>query len=248
MSFKSFLSNNSSELFTGFAISGMIWSVVLGAKATPRAMKRIEKRKKELGVEQLGVVETVKTAGPCYIPTAIVMGLTGYFIVKPVRDEMNKNSLLATSLMISEEARHAFEEKTKEIIGEKKTNEIKDKVAEDKYKESNASTNKKPGYLHFMDTLLNCEFYLKTSKELDLLEKDMELDIVNYNFVSINEWLDRLQLPSVDASIGNLGWGPGNGFSLHRTWTEDANGEPICLITHTTDPLPRKQAEGCWGA
>lgn len=247
MSFKNFVNSHSSEILTGFSIAGMVVSVIMAIKATPRAMKKIEKRKEELGVEKLGVLETVKTAGPCYIMTGITMGLATACVVIPVSNEMKKGELLATGLMITSEQLKTFEEKTKEVIGEKKVNEIKDEIAKEKCQPV-VVTGSKNGEKIFMDTLVNCEFYLKGVSDLDILEKDVELDIINYNFVSVNDWLSRIHVPQVDPAIGDLGWGPGNGFGLHRTWIELDNGEPCCLVSHTTPPLPRKQAEGCWGA
>jgi anti-sigma28 factor (negative regulator of flagellin synthesis) len=250
MKLRNLFNEHSSEFYTGCAIGGLIMSVIFGAKATVRAVRKVEKRKEELGVEKLSVWETIKVAGPCYILTGLTMGLTTYTIVKPVSDEMKKGQILATSLMISEEARRSFEEATNEVVGEHKVEEIRDKIAKDRYNDTPVavSSNKKPGEKIFVETLVNHEFYLKDTRELDILEKDMELDIVNYNFVSLNDWLYRLHIPAVDEAIGELGWGPGNGFSLKRTWIENDYGEPVCLITHTTPPLPRKQAEGCWGA
>lgn len=250
MKFKDFVTNNSNEILTGASIAGLIMSVIMAVRATPRAMKRIDKRKEELGVEKLSTWETVKTAGPCYIPTGVTMVMTTVSIVAPVNNLMKSNAALTTGLMISEEARRSFEEKTKEIVGEKKVEEIKDKIAEEKYRNAPAvvTTGRKDGYLKFVDTLVNHDFYLKSTAELDLLEKDVELDIVNYNFVSVNDWLGRIKIASVDPALGNLGWGPATDFRLRRTWIEDDDGNPVCLLSHTTPPVTREKAEGCWGS
>ena len=238
------------EVLIGLGIGSMLTGVVTACKATLSAHEKIESRKKELGVEKLPVKEIAKIVAPRFATTVVLEG-AGMGMIGAGAGKYSKSiGELATGLALSEATRQAFEEKTKEVIGEKKVNEIRDEIA----KEQNAQQpvvvtgSRNNGEKIFVDTLVNHEFYLRSVSELDLLEKDMELDIVNYNFVSVNEWLSRLHISPVDSAIGDLGWGPETGFQLRRTWIENDNGEPVCLVSHITPPLPREKAEGCWGA
>ena len=67
----------SPEILTGLGVAGMITTVVLSVKATPKAMKLIEEEKFNRQNEQdsikLTKIETVKVAWKPYIP-AIVTG------------------------------------------------------------------------------------------------------------------------------------------------------------------------------
>ena len=67
---KTAISKHSPEILIGFGIAGMLSSTVLAVTATPKAMKLIEEKKHEKGVDKLTVKETVKVAWKCYIPAA----------------------------------------------------------------------------------------------------------------------------------------------------------------------------------
>ena len=68
---KTSLSKRSPEILMGIGITGMITTTVLAVKATPKALQLVESTKKELDVEQLTPVETVKATWRCYVPAAI---------------------------------------------------------------------------------------------------------------------------------------------------------------------------------
>lgn len=59
------------ELLTVFGGLGMLTTVVLAVKATPRAMAAIEAEKKERNVEEITPVETIKVAGKYYLPAVM---------------------------------------------------------------------------------------------------------------------------------------------------------------------------------
>lgn len=68
---KRFLNRNASTILTWAGAFGLIATVVSAVKATPKAMKLIEKREEEKG-EKLTKMEVVKTAGPAYIPSFMI--------------------------------------------------------------------------------------------------------------------------------------------------------------------------------
>ena len=67
---KLFLKRNSSTILTVVGATGVIATSVMAVKATPKALAMIEKAKEEKG-EDLTKLETIKVAGPAYIPAAI---------------------------------------------------------------------------------------------------------------------------------------------------------------------------------
>ena len=238
-----FFKDHDEEILTGLSIAGLISSVVMAIKATPRAMKKMEDRKKELHVEKLSTWETVKTAGPCYIPTGIGMALTTVSIVAPVSKLMKSNSALVTGLMISEEARRSFEEKTKELVGEKKVEEIRDKIAEDKVKNirSNEIIVTGPNKYPIVDDLTGDTFEYNLD-ELKRRMLDAKQVCVNFNFISVNEWRGMLGLKPLHAALGDLGWGPNTGFEIYCSYHGLEDGTPCAVIEYLTPPKPRELA------
>ena len=103
-----------------FGIAGMITTTVLAVRSTPKALKLIEEKKKEEGVDKLTPAETVKTAWKCYIP-AMVLGATSVgCLVGASRVSLRRNAALATAYKLSETALTEYREQVVETIGEKK--------------------------------------------------------------------------------------------------------------------------------
>ena len=65
------MSKHSPEILTGIGIAGMVTTTVLAVRATPKALKIIEEKKREEDVDKLKPVEIVKSTWKCYIPAAI---------------------------------------------------------------------------------------------------------------------------------------------------------------------------------
>ena len=63
---------HSPEILTGIGIAGMITTVVIAVKSTPKAIKLIEEKKTEHNAETLTPLETVKAAWFCYIPSTVI--------------------------------------------------------------------------------------------------------------------------------------------------------------------------------
>lgn len=72
MNAKLFIKKNASTILTGLGTIGVVATSVMAVKATPRALDLIEKAEKEKG-DELTKWETVKVAGPTYLP-AILLG------------------------------------------------------------------------------------------------------------------------------------------------------------------------------
>ena len=67
---KLFFKRNSSTILTCVGSIGVVTTAVLAVKATPKAIRLLESAEEEKG-EELTTLETVKIAGPAYIPAAI---------------------------------------------------------------------------------------------------------------------------------------------------------------------------------
>lgn len=68
---KMFWKKNGSTILTCAGAVGVVGTTVLAVKATPKAMELIKMAEEEKG-EKLTKTEVFKTAGPAYIPTALV--------------------------------------------------------------------------------------------------------------------------------------------------------------------------------
>ncbi len=92
---KVFFHKNSPFILTCLGAAGMIGTTVLAVKATPKAMLLLEDAKKEKG-EELTKAEVIITAGPAYIPSA-VMGVSAIICVFGANALNKKQSASLTS-------------------------------------------------------------------------------------------------------------------------------------------------------
>lgn len=120
------------QILTGVGIAGMLTTVVLAVRSTPKALNLMDEKKKELNTDKLTPVETVKATWKCYAP-AVVTGIASTAcIIGGVSIGARRTAALATAYKISETALHEYKDKVVETIGEKKEKVISEKVAQDK--------------------------------------------------------------------------------------------------------------------
>ena len=70
-----FLKRHSPTILTCIGAAGVIATAVTAVAATPKAMRLIQNKEEEKG-EKLTKMEVIKTAGPVYIPSAIICAST----------------------------------------------------------------------------------------------------------------------------------------------------------------------------
>ena len=141
------VSKRSPEILTGIGIAGMATTVVLAVRVTPKALKLIEDRKKELyplddnGEVVMPKTEVIKAAWKSYIPAAVtgVMSITCLIGASSVN--ARRNAALYSAYKLSETALTEYKDKVVETIGEKKEKAVRDAVAKDKI-EKNPVTKK----------------------------------------------------------------------------------------------------------
>ena len=240
------LSRHSPEILMGIGIAGMVTTTVLAVKATPKALLLIEERKKELDVEKLTPVETVKTTWKCYVPAAISGVASVACVIGSNSVNTRRNAALATAYKLSESAFSEYREKVIETIGEKKERVVRDKVSEEQIKNNPVShteiivTGK--GKTLFFDPWSHRYFY-STIELLRRAENNLNWKINTDPFdagVTLNDFYDELGLPET-ATGDNLGWNLQIGkvdiyTSAQKVEEgEEHEGEP-CLVINFTNP------------
>ncbi|MBO7450945.1 MAG: hypothetical protein J6U54_11330 [Clostridiales bacterium] len=204
---------HSPELLTGFGIAGFWTTTIMAIQATPRAMKRVEEKKKELGKEKLSVTETVSVVWPFYIPAAVMGSASTVAVVGSTTKLLKTNTVLATGLAISETARKEFEEKAKEVVGEKKVNEIKEEVAKEDMRRHDIPTNS----LHIVggcgtvlchETVTN-QYFMSDHETVRKIINDLNYQLMNDMYITVNEYCDAF-------NIDHVPWGDDMRWDVNR--------------------------------
>ena len=120
----------------------MITTTVLAVKATPKALRCIEKAEDhgigitskdgdpDWEVRKLTPIETVKVAWKPYIPAAVTGTVSVACLIGASSVHAKRNAALATAYQIASTSLADYKEKLIEVVGEKKEKVVRDKIAQ----------------------------------------------------------------------------------------------------------------------
>lgn len=240
------VSKHSPEILTGLGIAGMITTTVLAVKATPKALELIEDKKDELDLyptDNLTPMETVKATWKCYIPAAITGVTSVACLIGASSVNVKRNAALATAYNLAATSLSEFKEATREVVGEKKEQLIRNKVAEDRI-------NKEPvnqsaivvsgnGTTRCFDAITKRRFI----SDIDTIKRivnDLNARMIDgEDYISLNDFYYELGLDGV--SIGDeLGWSTRDGrqglIKVDFSAQLDTDGVPCIYIEYLVEP------------
>lgn len=242
------VSKRSPEILTGIGIAGMVTTVVLAVKATPKAMVLIEDKKEEklstVAMDEsteLTPIETVKTAWKPYIPAAVTGIASIACLIGANSVHVRRNAALATAYQLSTTALADYREKVVETIGEKKETTIRDKVAKKKIEENQPETSTiimtgKGNTLIYdshSDRYFRSDIDKIRNAVLDLNER-----MVNGNemYISLNDFYDEIGLKHTE--IGDsIGWRIDKGkIDVRYSAQLTDDNEPCIVLDHLVPP------------
>lgn len=235
---RNYLKENGPEILTGIGIVGGITSTVLAVKATPKALRLIEERKTEQGVEQLTVVDTVKSTWKCYIPAALTGGLSICCLIYASSTNSKRQAALLAAYKLSETTFAEYREAVRETVSEKEEKKIKEKVADNKVKNIviNEDEIEVTGYgtTLCVDAFTNRPFY----SDLEHIRKcinDLNDYIHDNDYASLNWLYDKLGLS--DCAAGDiLGWDSTDASVRLDTYPRFYKGSKPCIMVEFTTP------------
>ena len=134
---------HSPEILTGIGIAGMITTTVLAVKATPKALRLIDAKKRDIFDNldpedisgnstdytevSLTPLEVVKTAWKPYSAAAVTCVASVTCLIGASSVNAKRNAALATAYELSKTALSDYKEKVVETIGEKKEKTIRER-------------------------------------------------------------------------------------------------------------------------
>lgn len=242
---------HSPEILTGVGIAGMITTVVMAVKATPKAFKILEEEKLSIeesatdskaentDADKLKTIDVIKLTWKCYIPSAITGVLSIACLVGASSVNFKRNTALATAYTLSETALREYKNKVVETIGEKKEQGIRDAIAKDRI-EKNPIKNCEVFITEKGNTLcydVMSSRYFKS--DIDTIKKavnTLNRQLLDEMYVSLNDFYYEIGLNNT--YIGDqLGWHVDNGLidlSFSSQLSED--GTPCLVIEYTVAP------------
>ena len=123
-----------STLLTCIGAIGVIGTAVMAVKATPKATKLLETSEKEKG-EPLTKLETVKIAGPAYIPAAVVGMSTIACIFGANILSKSSQASFASAYALLDRSYKEYRNKVNALYGEEADDKVMSEMANDYYEE-----------------------------------------------------------------------------------------------------------------
>lgn len=233
------ITKHSPEILMGFGIAGMLTTTILAVKATPKALKLIDEKKKELNKEKLSAGETVKAAWKCYIPSVATAAASTACLIGSCKVSNKRNAVLATAYKLAETAHQEYRDKVIETIGEKKEEAIKQKVAQEKVNKDPVGSKEviitDRGNMLCYDSISGR--YFKT--DIDKVKRAVnEINRrMTYNmYVSLNEFYVEIGLKTTN--IGDdLGWNLDKGLiKIDYSSVLTEHDEPCLVLNYNVTP------------
>lgn len=240
------LGKYSPQILTGIGVAGMITTVVLAVKATPKALELIEDKKEELDAGKLTVVDTVKTAWKPYVPAVVTGVLSTVCIIGGNAVGTRRTAALAAAYKISETALHEYKDAIVETIGEEKAKEVKEKVAQNKLDKNPVVekqiivTNK--GTFLCYDSLSG-RYFQSDIETIRKAQNDINDYLFSEDYASLNMFYDFLGLEHTRLGA-ELGWKIDSGtlqIEFDSTLASDksqgiAPGTPCLVLDYNVAP------------
>lgn len=234
-----FTSKHAPEILTGLGIVGMATTTVLAVKATPKALRILEEKKKT--EPDISKIEIVKSCWKCYAPAAISGIVSTACLIGANSVSARRYVALTTAYKLSETALSEYRDKVVETIGEKREQNIRDKVAADVVKKTPVGNSEiimtGNGDSQCFDPMSSRYFTSsieKIHKAANEINRRLLHDICGS--ASLNDFYDELDIPHTE--VGDiLGWNTDNLLEIGISSHIADNGKPSVVIDYYTRPM-----------
>lgn len=236
---KTTMVKNAPGILVGVGIVGMAGTTVLAVRATPKAIALIEAKKRELDIDSLTPVETVKTTWKCYIPAAVTGVMSTACLIGASSVSARRNAALATAYNLTRVALNDYKEAVVETIGEKKERVVRDTVAKNRIEKDPVKTTEVIVTERGTTLCYDAVFGRYFRSDIDTIKRavnELNRSIVSSMYASLNEFYDEIGLPPIE--IGDkLGWNVDDGqIEVEFSSQLAADGTPCLVISFNVAP------------
>lgn len=243
---KPFIAKHEPEVLMVMGISGMIFSVVWGIRATGKAVRILDQKKDELGTRKLPAKEVFKATWKLYLPVVVSTVASVPCIVAGNRVSNKRNMALAAAYTMTETALQEYQDKTKELIGDKKYEKLQEQVSEEKVRKTYEEGMKNVTLIGDGESLfyepLSGRYFKTNWNRIARAANELNADALGSmsGEITLGDWYDILGLPGIDGDE-TRGWTISNGkqglidISIDSVISPD--NQPCGAIRYNTAPI-----------
>lgn len=205
MNVQLFLKRNSSTILTCVGAVGVAVTAIMAVKATPKAITLLENAKEKKG-EKLTKWETVKTAGPVYIPTVVTGAATVACIFGA--DVLNKRqqAALISAYALLDQSYKNYKSKVDELYGKEAGEKVRESIAKDEYEEQKEDIVKtENGDKQLFYDFYSGRYFESTNADVIWAEYEANRAMSMYGGIGLNTFYDLLGLEELP-EYEEIGW------------------------------------------
>lgn len=241
---KLFFKRNSATILTVAGAVGAVTTAVMAVKATPKALALLEEAKEEKG-EDLTKLETIKVAGPVYIPSVLVGASSVACIFGANVLNKRKQASLVSAYALLDNSYKEYKKKVDELYGEEAGEHVRAEIAKDKYTDDvKPSDNNTQLFYDFYSG----RYFESTMENVIKAEYEINRKVSIQGYACLNDFYLLLGLEEIPSGYDE-GWSAGAMFDMNwQAWIDFAHETVIidedndnsgleCCIISMTEPI-----------
>ena len=235
---KRFFKQNGSTILTCVGALGVVATAIMAAKAASKASRLLELAEDEKG-EDLTKLESIKVAGPVYIPTFVVGTATIACIFGANVLSKSQQASLISAYALLDSSYKDYKKKVEELYGEGADAHVRNEIAKDKYDDLDIQfdDDKQLFYDDFSG-----RYFESTMADVVKAEYVVNKKIRECGGAYLNEFYEPL---GIDTDYGyELGWSTGRLQDSWREWLDFVHEEVVmddglecCIIRMDVEPV-----------
>lgn len=237
-----FVSRNSNTILTGFGVAGVVTTAVLASKATVQAMNAIfheEMIGGTAGDPKQRAKERIKVAWQFYIPAVSVGAVTIGCIIGAHTISTRKTAALASAYTLVNRAFTDHKAQVLETFGERKAQEIRDKIADKQVAEHPTSlVIVGEGNVLCWDSLSD-RYFESTPERIRRAENELNAKMLHGEStgVSLNDLYSRVGLNQTVMGE-ELGWSDDTLLKINISSHMTDDERPCLALSFDNPPFP----------
>lgn len=256
--FTQFVRANSTTILTVTAVAGIVGTVAVTLHEAPKAKQILEDTKKDIAEAQErgegkkeSIIFCARRLVPVVTPIVLTAGLSIASVIGLNTVHTRRYAAMSAAYAIADRSLKEWKEHTAEIVGQKKMDDIKMAIADEKAK------NIKPDDIQEVaemtpgapawdpldicyDSNTGAQFYSSASRIREAFT-DLQTELNGCSWVSVNDLYHNLEVRKTKFGE-SLGWNSGEKIDYDMTYSQTVDGRPCIVLTYT--PGPRTDA---WG-
>lgn len=240
-SVKLFCSRNASTILTSIGGAGVVATSVMAVRATPKALRLLEEAEEAKG-EELTKLESVRAAGPVYIPSILVGVSTIACIFGANVLNKRKQAALISAYALLDNAYKEYRDKVEDLYGDGADKEVRMAIAKDKYRESGIDPSEDKQL--FFDEFSG-RYFESTTGDVIKAEYELNKQLAEWGSAYLNDFYEMLDIPTTDFG-DHLGWNANGMFEMYWSQWLDFHHQKVVLddglectiISFFQEPIP----------